>query len=303
MVTKVAQDQLAKSIFVGIPAYNEESCIARTILRTRKHANKIVVVDDGSTDDTAAIAESLGAFVLFNERNMGKGQALRNIFKVAREQQANVLITIDADSQHDPDDIPRVAKPVLDGLADVAVGARSTGPRVRRLGQRFLDTMTSVRDVDGVVVDSQSGFRAYSRRAIELLDFGEQGMGVESESIKRAYAKGLVIKQVPIQARYGGETDHALNPVLHFSDVLSTLAKIVLLKRPIRFLGLPAMILVIAGLYWWFQILGEYNSTRGFAIGNAIVASAVIVIGLFLGIAAMILLAISLAIRERPREA
>jgi glycosyltransferase involved in cell wall biosynthesis len=294
---------LAKSIFVGIPAYNEESCIARTILRTRKHANKIVVVDDGSTDDTAAIAESLGAFVLFNERNMGKGQALRNIFKVAREQQANVLITIDADSQHDPDDIPRVAKPVLDGLADVAVGARSTGPRLRRLGQRFLDTMTSVRDVDGVVVDSQSGFRAYSRRAIELMDFGEQGMGVESESIKRAHAKGLVIKQVPIQARYGGETDHALNPVLHFSDVLSTLAKIVLVKRPIRFLGLPAMILVIAGLYWWFQILGQYNSTREFAIGNAIVASSVVIIGFFLGMAAMILLAISLAIRERPREA
>lgn len=64
-------------MIVGIPAYNEESCIARTILRTRKHANKIVVVDNGSTDDTAAIAESLGAFVLFNERNMRKGQALK----------------------------------------------------------------------------------------------------------------------------------------------------------------------------------------------------------------------------------
>ncbi len=303
MGTEVAQDQLTQSITVGIPAYNEESCIARTILRTKKHANKIIVVDDGSTDDTAAIAESLGAFVYFNERNMGKGQALRNIFKVAREQQANVLITIDADSQHDPDDIPRVAKPVLDGLADVAVGARSTGPRLRRLGQRFLDIITSVRDVDGVVVDSQSGFRAYSRRAIELMDFGEQGMGAESESLKRAHAKGLVIKQVPIQAQYGGETDHALNPVLHFSDVLSSLAKIVLLRRPIRFLGVPSMVLVIAGLYWWFQILTEYNSSHEFAIGNAIVASVVVMIGFFLGLGAIILLAISMAIKERPREA
>jgi hypothetical protein len=111
-----------------------------------------------------------------------------------------------------------------------------------------------------------------------------------------------VIKQVPIQARYGRETDHALHPVLHFSDVLSTVAKIVLLKRPIRFLGLPAMILVIGGLYWWFQILDRYNSTRQFAIGNAIVASVVVIVGFFLGIGAIILLAISLAIKERPRE-
>lgn len=236
------------------------------------------------------------------DRNLGKGQALRNIFKIAREQQVDVLVTIDADSQHDPDDIPQVAKPILDGSADVVVGARSTGPRFRRFAQRFLNTMTAVRDVDGVVVDSQSGFRAYSRRAVEKMDFGERGMGVESESIKKASEAGLVIKQVPVRADYRGETDHALNPVLHFSDVLSAVAKMVLLRRPVRFLGLPAVALLIIGMYWWLQILTEWNTTHDFAIGTALVASIIVLFGFFLGIGAIILLAISLAIKERPRE-
>lgn len=285
-------------IVVGIPAYNEEHNIARIILRAKKHARRIIVVDDGSTDDTAMIAEGLGATVTSHGRNLGKGQALKTIFKVARELEAGVLVTIDADGQHDPDQIPNVAKPILDGAADVAIGARSTGPRFRRAGQRALDVTTAVRDADGVLVDSQSGFRAYSRKAIERMDFGELGMGMESESLKKASEKGLIIKQVPIDVRYGGETDHTLHPLLHFSDILSTLAKITLLKRPLRFLGIPAVLMVLYGLLRWFQILDAYNTTREFAIGNALVASVVLIAGFFLGIGAIILLAIRLIVQE-----
>jgi glycosyltransferase involved in cell wall biosynthesis len=298
MAVDVAQAEKSKLIVVGVPAYNEESTIAKTILRAKKHVSKIVVVDDGSTDDTSRIAESLGATVLFNDRNMGKGQALKTIFKIARELEADVLVTIDADAQHDADDIPKVAEPVLDGTADVAVGARTTGPRFRRVAQKALDIATAVYDKDGVVVDSQSGFRAYSRRAIDRMDFGERGMGVESESLKKASQEGLVIKQVPIRVSYGAETDHTLHPVLHFSDVLSTLAKIALLKRPLRFLGIPAVLMVLFGLFRWIQILNTYNTTREFAIGNALVASVVLIAGFFLGIGAIILLAIRLIVQE-----
>jgi glycosyltransferase involved in cell wall biosynthesis len=293
---------ISKRVVVGIPAYNEESNIAKTILRAKSHVDRIVVVDDGSTDDTAIIAKSLGVTLLSNQKNMGKGMALKVIFNAARELDADVLVTIDADAQHDPDEIPKVIEPILNGTADVAVGARKTGPRIRRIALRLLDAATAVHDSDGAIVDSQSGFRAYSKRAINVIDFGERGMGVESESLKKALEKNLVIRQVQIQARYGAETDHTLHPILHFSDVASTITKVVLLRRPIRYLGIPAVLLVVVGLYRWFQILDAYNSTRQFAIGNAIVASLVLIVGFFLGIGAIILLAISLAIQERPKE-
>jgi glycosyltransferase involved in cell wall biosynthesis len=283
-------------IVAGIPAYNAETSIAGTILRSKKHVNRIIVVDDGSADYTAKIAESLGATVVSNARNVGKGQALRTIFQLARQLEADVLVTIDADGQHDPDDIPQIVEPILEHAADVVVGSRSAAPLIRRVGQRALDTATDVRDVNGFLVDSQCGFRAYSRKAFNQLDFVESGMGAESESLKKASELGLTIQQVPIHVRYGGESDHSLHPVLHFSDVVSALAKVALLKRPLRFLGIPAMVLVLVGLFWWFQILDTYNTTRQFAIGNALVASVVLIAGFFLGVGAIILLAIRLIV-------
>ncbi len=292
----------SRSVFAGIPAYNEEKTIAKIIVNVRRYVDKVIVVDDGSTDDTALIAEGLGVIVVRHDRNRGKGGALRTMFELAKDLHVNALVTLDADAQHDPRDIPRVIQPIMDGTADMVVGSRKmqreSTPRLRRTGQKVLDQATSVRDLDGVIVDSQSGFRAYSGKAIAKLDFAEPGMGAESIALKAASRLGLTIRQIPVTMKYQGGEDHSLNPLVHFSDVFSALVKTVVLKRPVRSLGIPGAVLVLAGLYWWVQILYTYNATKQFAIGNALVASVILLAGFFLGISAVILIAIVLAIQE-----
>jgi glycosyltransferase involved in cell wall biosynthesis len=296
----IGRKQERKSVLVGIPAYNEERTIAKVIVNTKTYADKIIVADDGSTDDTALIARNLGAEVVRHTRNRGKGEAVRTIFMQARRINVDVLVTLDADGQHDPHDIPALVRPIVEGTADVAVGSREAleTPKLRRAGVRLLNLATSVKDIEGATVDAQSGFRAYSKRAIEQLRFDEPSMGAEALALKSATALGLRIKQVPIGIKYLGGTDHSLNPISHFSDVLVALVKAVVLRRPVRSLGIPGLLLVIAGIYWWVRILDIYNATRQFAIGNALVASVVLLAGFFMVISAMMLIAIVLAIQE-----
>jgi glycosyltransferase involved in cell wall biosynthesis len=293
--------QKRTTILVGIPAHNEEKTIAKVIVNTKKYADTIIVADDGSTDETGLIAEDLGAKVLRHARNRGKGEALRTIFRSARHLGADVLVTLDADGQHDPHEIPALTRPILERKADIIIGSREKQeiPKLRRAAHKVLDMATSVSDLDGAIVDSQSGFRAYSRRAINELDFYEPGMGAEALVLKSAKALGLVIRQVPITVKYQGTAGHSMNPISHFSDVFSAIVRTVILKRPLRSLGIPGSILVLVGLYWWIQILDIYNATRQFAIGNALVASVILLVGFFMAISAVILIAIVLAIQER----
>ena len=111
-------------ITVGIPAYNEEKNIAKIIVELKKTADQIIVCDDGSTDLTSRIAESLGAIIIKHGKNLGYGSAIRSIFLKAREINAEVLVTIDADGQHKIEDIKNVVKPVVDGQADISIGSR-----------------------------------------------------------------------------------------------------------------------------------------------------------------------------------
>ena len=295
----------SQTIVAAIPAYNEEQMIAKTIVRTKKYVGRVIVVDDGSVDDTAEIAESLGALVYRHNKNRGKGAALRTVFDAAQELGVKVLVTLDADAQHNPSEIPKLVAPILNKEADIVIGSRMHAhavPRMRRTAQKLLDASTAVRDQSGAIVDSQSGFRAYSEKAIATLDFGEPGMGVESDSLKKASQLGLTIRQIPITVSYGRGIDHSLNPLLHFTDVISVIAKNSFLRRPVRFLGIPAAVLIIGGLYWWLLILDLYNRTREFAIGNALVASVVLMIGFFLSIGSLILLSITLTAQESNRS-
>ncbi len=111
-------------IVVGIPAFNEEKTIARVVLGAQKYSHIVVVCDDGSQDLTAEIAERLGAVVVCHEKNLGYGAALQSLFKRARELNADVLVTLDSDGQHDPEQIPRLVKPIEEGVAEVVLGSR-----------------------------------------------------------------------------------------------------------------------------------------------------------------------------------
>lgn len=220
-------------IIVGIPAYNEERSIADVVAASLPYAESVVVVDDGSTDLTPYRALGAGATVIRHTRNGGKGAAVATLFRHAVEQQADLLVMIDGDGQHDPAQIPLVAAPCLAGVADVVVGSRylsqrSDVPLHRTLGQRAFNVMTAL--ASGVPCsDSQSGFRAFSRRAVCAMRLAETSFSVESEQQFECLAHGLRLAEVPISCRY--DLPEKRSAYVQGVGVLSRLATMSLRRR------------------------------------------------------------------------
>jgi len=180
-----------KLIVAAIPAFNEERTIAKLVLEAQKHVDVVLVCDDGSTDSTAEIAERMGADVIRHDRNLGYGAALKTLFGVARELDADVLVTLDGDGQHDPCEIPSLVEPVLEDKADVVLGSRFLNskengvPRYRRWGIRLISKLTGAAS-NHTFLDAQSGFRVYGRKALIGLDLVENGMGSSVEILMKA---------------------------------------------------------------------------------------------------------------------
>ncbi|WP_135825315.1 glycosyltransferase family 2 protein [Halorussus ruber] len=235
-----AEESLGNAhVVVGIPAYNEENAVGSTVLAVKRWADDVVVVDDGSTDRTPAIVEQADVTVLRHERNRGKGAAVRTLFAHARRTDCDALVMLDADGQHDPADIPTLARPVVEEDADMVIGSRyldrdpgDETPVYRRLGQVVLDYCTS-RVTGSDLTDTQSGFRAFSPEALEALSLTTDGMGVESEMIDSATSEGLDITERPIDARYDDLEGQTYNPIKHGLTVMLFLARLAKRRRPI----------------------------------------------------------------------
>ncbi|WP_132058636.1 glycosyltransferase family 2 protein [Halorussus amylolyticus] len=234
-----ANDALANAhVVVGIPAYNEESGIGSTVLGVTRYADDVVVVDDGSTDRTPVLVEQTDATVIRHERNRGKGAAVRTLFDHAADLDCDALVLLDADGQHDPADIPSLAAPVVEGEADMVIGSRYLAaedsdetPVYRRVGQLVLDYCTT--QVTGAdLTDTQSGFRAFSPRALSDLSLTTDGMGVESEMIDSATTEGLTIAERAIDARYENLEGQTYNPVKHGLTVMVFLARLARRRQP-----------------------------------------------------------------------
>ncbi len=225
-------------VAVAIPAYNEEKSIAKIVIKSRKYADEILVIDDGSKDDTALISESLGVSLTKHSRNIGKGAALWDAFAWAKHIGADVLVTIDADGQHDPAKIPMLIDALEANHADVALGSRIAKPLdmpfARWIGVRLLNLAVNVR-VEGKVVDAQCGFRAYSRRAIESLAPTEDGMAADSQILVKADRAGMRIVEVPVLVAYTGLETSTHNPLIHALDVFLGLVKFVSIRHPLLF--------------------------------------------------------------------
>jgi len=206
-VQVVKQTPYAPSIVAGIPAYNEEKTIAEVVLKAGCHVGKVLVCDDGSKDMTQIIARKNGAHVVEHKKNMGYGATMQTLFVKARELSADVLVVFDGDGQHDPDEIPELVKPVLEGRADIVIGsrfmkdARRDIPFYRRMGILVITLLTRI--FSGCpITDAQSGFRAYSRRALEELRLADSGWGSSVEVFFRAHNIGLRIVEVPVKCDY-----------------------------------------------------------------------------------------------------
>ncbi len=261
-----------------IPAYKEEGNIAPVILKALKHVDKVIVCDDGSSDYTAEVARRMGAYVVEHDRNKGYGAALKTLFWEAIKVGADIAVTLDADGQHDPDMIPLLVKPIIDGEADLVIGSRflegSETPGIsltRKIALKVLNFLGS--KVTGLnVSDTQSGMRAYSRTALKAaIKAAETGMGVSLSILKEVSRENLRVKEVPIKVYYKGAKP-SKNPVAHFSELIAVILKISLLENPLKVLGTLGLILMSVGFFFTWWALNLYLSTKYFSIPMALIS-------------------------------
>lgn len=295
-------------IIAALPAYNEEIAIGSVVLRAKHHADRVVVIDDGSSDATALVAELAGADVVRHESNKGYGGSLQSCFNMAKELDCDVLVILDADGQHNPDDIPSLIVPILDGEADISIGSRfvncedvsSDIPAYRKVGMKILDTATNAGS--GISVsDSQSGFRAYSKKAIHAIKINNIGMSAGSEILMQTKANDLTIAEVPIGCRYDVEKASSEHPLKHGVRVLMSIIGYVGKSHPLTFFGIPGLIALCAGvgLGWW--VVDVYTIKHQFAIGSALITVLLVLGGIFSIFAGMMMYVVVSTMEEQSR--
>ena len=246
---------------VCIPAYNEEIKINDVVKKSLPYADKVIVCDDGSTDDTAALAKKAGAVVISHEKNQGYGATISTLFDYCRKNNAEIMVTLDGDGQHNPDQIPDLINVILKHKVDVVIGSRSLRddknlPSYRKTGIKIItSTINSATNLK--VTDSQSGFRAYSKEAINLIRPTESGMAVSTEILVKISNNGLSMAEVPITVSYIGDTSTE-HPVTHGTHVIGSTLKYVSIKHPMYFYGLPGILLFISGLIMGISFLDGY---------------------------------------------
>ena len=288
---------------MGIPAFNEEKNIAAIITKLADITDTIIVCNDGSSDLTSDIAEKMGAFVINHEKNLGYGAAIRSIFLKAKELDGDILVTFDADGQHRIEDVEKVTKPIIDQEVDLVIGSRFLDesekevPQYRKVGIKVITKITNA-SIKKQLTDSQSGFRAYSKKVLAELNPSELGMGISTEILIKASSKNFRITEVPIKILYTGDTS-THNPVSHGSSVILSTIKYTSIEHPLKFYGIPSMILFIIGISFTY-LSAEYYAEIGRLNTNlTIIAAGTVLIAVVLLITSILLYSLVSVVREK----
>ena len=285
------------SILVCIPAFNEEHFIGKLIKNCLKYADQVVVCDDGSVDNTYEIADAAGANVIRHEKNCGKGEAFQSLFQFARHSNVDVIVTIDGDGQFLPEEIPKLVKKIESNEADVVIGYRFDGaaemPNYRKFGNKMLDKMTNMA-TQLSVRDTQSGFRAYSKNIIKLIDFKKKGFGADTEILINAAKNGARISEEKVSVIYHtGSQTSTKNPISHSGEVVTSLIEIIAIRSPLKFVGTPGIILIILGIYFAIDVTLTYTEIGYFSIPFTLIGVSCLVVGLILFLTSILLYSLS----------
>ena len=289
-------------IVIGIPAYNEEKNIASLLIKLKKISQDIIVCNDGSNDLTGKIAKELGATVIEHEKNLGYGSAIKSIFLKAHEINADILVTFDADGQHRIEDINAILEPIKNNIADIVIGSRFLNnnqeiPKYREIGIKAITKLTNV--TGGTkITDSQSGFRAYSKKILENVKPTESGMGISTEILIKTQKAGYRITEVPITILYEGDTS-THNPVSHGTSVIFSTLKYVAIERPLTFYGIPGFIFLCIGIIFSIWALQIYSLQKELVTNIILIAGGGIILGTVFMITATILHSIISVVREK----
>ena len=289
-----------------IPAYNDAATIGSVVLKAKKHVDKVLVVDDGSTDSIAEIASLAGAEVIKHDQNLGKGVALKEAFNWAIQKKIDILVTLDGDGQHNPDEIPSLTKPIITGVADAVNGSRFMGknsdtPGYRKLGQNILTTATNIGS-RLKITDSQNGFRAFSKKTFTTFKFKTPGMGIESEMLLDLDKEGFRILEVPISCKYDVDKPSKKNPLSHGVSVLLTIISYVSAAHPLTFFGIPGFISFLVGINFGLKVVNIFYDTGQIALGTALLMLLFITGGAFALFAGIILYVVSSTLKSLPKR-
>jgi len=280
-----------------LPAYNEEQNIYDIVKKTSKFVDKVIVCDDGSTDKTYENAKKAGALVTKLPSNKGKGAAMRMLFDYAKKLDGDVIITMDSDGQFLPEEIPKLVNSLTKNHADIVTGYRFADekdmPSYRKFGNKVLDKVTNLA-TEIPVRDTQSGFRAYSKKAINSIKFNTDGYGADSEILISASKKGLKILEEPVTVIYNtqGNTSKK-DPISHSASVVNTLIELIVIKQPLRYLGIPGFILILIGITYSIVVVAIFNDTRYFSVPSTLVALGSLTIGILLMLMSAVLYSIN----------
>lgn len=215
-------------IIAVIPAYNEGTRIAAVVKAAKKYVDRVIVADDGSSDDTATQAESAGALVVRHRQNCGAGAATMTGIEAARRLGATVIITLDADEQHDPVNIPDLLMPIKENKADIVFanrfGQKNTIPFIRRVFNG-LGNVVTLMATGKWVSDSQCGYKAFGPKAIKDIQLRMSGFEFCTEIVRESVQHKWRIAQVPVKVIY---SEYTLAKGQSFANGIRTACKILL---------------------------------------------------------------------------
>ena len=293
-----------RRVIVCVPAFNEAKTIGAIVQKAKKFASEVVVCDDGSLDNTSEVAEAAGAIVTKHKYNKGYGAAIMTLFQEAIEKKADFIITLDADGQHEPDQIPEILQPLVEDEADIVIGSRFLDvnykndiPRYRAFGIKAITKF--VHNESWKLSDAQSGYRAYTKRVLQKLNLFEMGMSISTEILFRAIENKFVIREIPIKINYGVESSSTHNFLSHGLKVLVSVIQFVSLRNPLAFYGLPGIALLIISAVFVNNIFDLFNETRFISTNMIMISLGSAIMGIVLLATGTILYSITALLRGR----
>ena len=279
-------------ILIGIPAFNEEKTIVNVISKASIYGD-VFVLNDGSTDKTEYLARTAGAKVAYHLENEGYGSTLKDIFALTNELNYDILITLDGDGQHNPDEIPKFLE-ALNLNTDIVIGNRflsqTSVPCVRSFGVSFISKLQGFSD-------AQCGFRAYNKKALQTLELKEKGMGVSLEILQKAQDQKLRIAEIPCTISYTN-TKHTHHPLKHGSLLLESFLWSKVWRRPFTYLGIPSLFFLSVGFLSLIQLLNLYVQFRVFVTSWTALTLSSLIFGLVLLSSSMLLYLLKRALEE-----
>ena len=291
-----------RSVMAAIPAYNESSTISQVVRDCVPHVDQVLVIDDGSDDETREQAEAAGANVISHEKNAGYGAALKTAFKEARDMSVDHLVILDGDGQHEPADINRIIAKQNERSAELVIGSRFVNegensiPLYRRIGLAIINILTNFSigtlTSSNRISDTQSGFRSYDRTAIESLaldwSIGDR-MNASTDILFHAQRQGYRIEEIGTRISYDVENASTINPVTHGLSLVNNILVRIERERPVTVLGIPGLLSIVIGLAFSNWTITEYLNTQTLSVGLAVIATLFLLIGLFASFTSIIL--------------